>query len=341
MIDKNRGINVLSLFDGMSCWYEALTRAGIKIDNYFASEIDRYAIQISKKNHPDIINVGSVTDIKYYNKTLWFFENIDWRIQSRWKQLNIDLIIWGSPCQDLSIAKKDWKGLAGEKSWLFFEYVRLLKETSPKYFLLENVSSMKKEDKEEITRILLEIYPETECHMINSALVSAQNRKRLYWTNIKGITQPKDKWIFLKDIIEDIPLEDPKWKPLDEKYISKIKEREKSFWVTATYAWACPRDDFEKSNRAVIVWIALRNRLEWKQPEFNWTEKANSMTTVQTDSLVSDWYYWRKLTPIECERLQTLNDWYTEWVSNSQRYKMIGNGWTVSVIEWIFRHIKN
>lgn len=170
-------MKVLSLFDGISCGRVALERAGIKIDKYFASEIDKYAIQVSKKNWPDIVHIGDVKNVS--NNMVVYDEN-----NNRHEICDIDIIIGGSPCQDLSIAKSNGKGLQGEKSGLFFEYVRLLKECKPKYYLLENVNSMKKADKEEITRVLMEIYPDTEVHMINSALVSAQNRKRLYWTNI-------------------------------------------------------------------------------------------------------------------------------------------------------------
>lgn len=123
-------------------------------------------------------------------------------------------------CQDLSIAKAGGKGLEGDKSSLFYEYVRILQEAKPKYFLLENVASMKKADKDKITEIM-----GVEPILINSALVSAQNRRRLYWTNIPGITQPEDRKIFLRDILEDIPFDDPRWKELDEKYILKMSER--------------------------------------------------------------------------------------------------------------------
>ena len=202
-------MKILSLFDWISCGRLALERAGIQVDKYFASEVDKYAIQIAKKNYPDTIHIGSVTDVSYWypplngGQPLW--SNYPWKLLwwNTEEQVNIDMIIWWSPCQDLSIAKKDWKGLQWEKSSLFFEYVRLLKEVKPKYFLLENVASMKKADKEEITRIITEIYPDVQCYLINSSLVSAQNRKRLYWTNIQWVEQPEDKWIVLKDILQD------------------------------------------------------------------------------------------------------------------------------------------
>ena len=346
-------INVLSLFWGIECGRVAMDRLGWDIDTYYSSEVDKYPILQTKINFPDIIH-------------LWDVQNIDTKNLKK-----IDILIWWSPCQDLSTAKSNGKWLDGEKSGLFFEYVRILKECNPKYFLLENVASMKKIDRDKITEIMW-----VEPILINSSLVSAQNRKRLYWTNIPNIKQPEDKNIMLRDILEDIPFDwyngckSCKWKPLDNKYIQKLWEREKYFTVTATYWWACPRDDFEKYNRSVVIWqfrrgdlrihadqeksctltanmwtgwhnvpvmfgMALRNRWEWKMPEFNWSEKANALTTVQTDSLISDGYFWRKFTPIECERLQTLPDNFTKDLSDSRRYKAIGNWWTVDIIKHI------
>lgn len=173
-------MRVLSLFDGISCGQLALRRAGVKIDVYYASEIDKYAIQVTQHNFPKTIQLGDVTKID-------FTQFIG----------KIDLLIGGSPCQDLSVAKKDRKGLDGSRSGLFFKYVEALETIKPKYFLLENVASMRKEDRDTITEIL-----GVEPIMINSALLSAQQRKRYYWTNIPNVTQPEDKGIFLKDIIE-------------------------------------------------------------------------------------------------------------------------------------------
>jgi len=184
-------MKILSLFDGISCARVALERAGIPVEVYYASEIDKYAIQVSQKNWPSIIQVGCVKGISHTFLKDNFLKDID-------------LLIGGSPCQDLSIAKKDRKGLDGEKSGLFWEYVRILKEVKPKYFILENVNSMPKEAKELITKTL-----GVQPIMINAALVSAQNRKRLFWTNIPGVTLPEDKGILLKDILEE---------NVDEKY---------------------------------------------------------------------------------------------------------------------------
>ena len=176
--------NVLSLFDGMRCGAIALERAGITYDKYFCSEIDKYARKIGNKNYPNAIELGDVN-----NYDMWeFIDGFSWD--------SIDLLIGGSPCQDLSIAKQDRKGLEGERSGLFWTYVKILEKAKPKYFLLENVASMRDCDRDKISEIL-----GVEPIMINSALMSAQQRKRYYWTNI-WVTQPNDKKIFLRDVIE-------------------------------------------------------------------------------------------------------------------------------------------
>ena len=188
-------MRVLSCFDGMSCGQIALNRAGIPIEKYYASEIDKYAITVTQANYPDTIQLGSITE---------------WRT---WNIEKPDIIIGGSPCQGFSFAGKQLN-FEDERSKLFFTFVDILKHYKPEYFLLENVI-MKKEYNDVISGILGELYPECvvqgelfrtgrlEPVQINSALVSAQNRNRLYWTNIQGIEQPEDKGILLKDIIEN------------------------------------------------------------------------------------------------------------------------------------------
>lgn len=319
-------MKILSLFDWISCGRIALERAGIQVDKYFASEIDKYAIQIAKKNYPDTIHIGSVINVNYED---WYLhQKIDETLFNSW-ETDIDMIIWGSPCQDLSIAKIDWKGLQWEKSWLFFEYVRLLKEVKPKYFLLENVASMKKADKEEITRVLTEIYPDVQCYMINSALVSAQSRKRFYWTNIPWIYQPKNKNIFLKDILEDT---------VDEKYFMTIQQF-KNLWFESLQ-----RFYFEKApTLSTMGWWHRQPKIlcnlynQRIMIEKYWTLWTGQWFTNKQWYQVIEWEHRiRKVTPLECERLQTLPDNYTEWISNTQRYKAIWNWWTVDVIAHIF-----
>lgn len=208
-------MRILSLFDGISCGQLALRRAGVKIDVYYASEIDKHAIKVTQTNFPNTIQLGDVTQID-------FTQFIG----------KIDLLIGGSPCQDLSIAKKDRKGLEGSRSGLFFKYIEALQTIKPKYFLLENVASMKKEDKDTITEII-----GVEPIMINSALLSAQQRKRYYWTNIPGITQPEDKGIFLKDVIEG----------------GAMSYQDKALCITARYSGTSFEHDLKTHSRTHVA----------------------------------------------------------------------------------------
>ena len=419
-------MNILSLFDGMSCGRLALDRLGIKVDKYYASEIDKYAIQVSSANYPDIIQIGDVCDVKGEDYP------------------DIDLVMAGSPCQGFSFAGNQL-AFDDPRSALFFEFVRILKEVKPKYFLLENVK-MKKEFLDVISE-----HVGVEPILINSALVSAQNRLRYYWTNIPGVEQPEDRGIVLRDILETEP--DEKYdiseakvdrvlnakrgkgffynedsekigtviagyhkEPTDGSYVEQHKpvkhtERnrrhlkmpdEKSLCMTATMYkgagnngmtlvpmqvralteqrteeskrirkehrqktgkdWSprggkemVPREDgkmntlttsLTKSHILEIKGGALRGRQvsdddSWTQQlETRDDDKSNALTTVQKDSVVVDNVddlHWRKLTPLECERLQTVPDNYTNHVSNTQRYKMLGNGWTIEVIAHILK----
>jgi DNA (cytosine-5)-methyltransferase 3A len=392
---ENKKINVLSLFDGMSSGQIALERAGFKVDKYFASEIDKYAIQVTMANYPNTIQLGSVVNVN--GKDL----------------PKIDLLIGGSPCQSFSFAGKR-KGMATKdeqeiltlehylqlkeegfefegQSYLFWEYMRLLNEVKPKYFLLENV--MMGEKWEKILSKAIGVKP----IMINSALLSAQNRQRLYWTNIglepqglfgdleTTIQQPKDKCILLKDVLE---------KNVDEKYfvsdkmkswldrhalkrqvdVKELDGNQKSSCLTATAQvkgnlstdYIChntmPRSsttgkggtgplsrndgktyclDTGQTNAIEIVGCdyrtdeGFRDRKNGKSGTLaaRAREDESCGQLAKINSLI------RKLTPIECERLQTVKDNYTAHVSDSQRYKMLGNGWTVDVIVYIFGYL--
>jgi len=336
-------MNVLSLFDGMSCGMLALDRLGIKVDKYYASEIDKYAMQVSAANYPEIIQVGDVCDLK----------SKDFK--------DIDLILAGSPCQGFSFAGKQL-AFDDPRSALFFEFIRLLKEIKPKYFLLENVK-MKKEYLQIISEQVSACYPEItfgiEPIFINSSLVSAQSRQRYYWTNIPNVEQPKERGIVLKDILED----------------GFDTERDKSHCLDANYYKGSSVENyFKKSRRQMVFKDSQQNsmvlapqklveikagafrarsldkngkRVAWKDVkpkqvlETRKDEKSNSITSVQKDNvLTKDEVYWRKLTPIECERLQTVPDNYTNHVSNTQRYKMLGNGWTIEVIAHILKNME-
>lgn len=455
-------LNVLSLFDGMSCGQQAFERANIKVNKYYASEIDKYAIQIAQKNYPNTIQVGSVIDLK----------GEDFK--------DIDILIGGSPCQNLSFAGTQ-KGLATKEnieihslelylalkeqgfqfegqSYLFWEYMRLLKEVQPKYFLLENVVMSKKWQQVFSKAIGCEPI------QINSSLLSAQTRKRLYWTNIPNISQPNDKGLLLKDILESnvdekYYLSDKitsRFKPTDSNsYIGKCSpdfrtigqrdivfgEDNKMGCLTAT-DYKEPKkilinqvdrllertqvdiskvedptilDVYNKKliengkcntltlphhNAQRLVEVASKEEIaeggdyrsdegfrvreggksntlmarartdiygtglvfkssvvglnENQAKKFNESvdaDKHNCLTLAigragssseymdSVSKIAKITHTIRKLTPIECERLQTIKDNYTEGVSDSQRYKMIGNGWTVDVIAHIFNHI--
>ena len=308
-------MNVLSLFDGMSCGQIALDKLGIKVDKYFASEIDKYAMKVTMENYPNTIQLGSV---EFVNKGMINHE--------------IDLLIGGSPCQGFSFAGKQLN-FQDERSKLFFEFVRLKNELKPKYFLMENVK-MKKEYQDVISG-----YLGCKPVIINSSLVSAQNRVRLYWTNIPGVIPPKNKEIYLADIIEN-----------------GIVDRNKSYCIDANYAKGGNLNQyFKKSRRQLVFCGAMRERyivagkrqdgkmktkgLTKQRIEIRYDGKTNTITTVQKDNYAVFINGFRKLSPIECERLQTVPDNYTNHVSNSQRYKMLGNGWTVDVIAHIFKGI--
>ena len=393
-------MKVLSLFDGISSGRLALERAGIPVEKYYASEIDKYAIQVAQKNYPDTIQIGDVNKLNYL------------------ELLDVDMIIGESPCQDLSIAKQNRQGLRGERSGLFWKYVEALEVIHPKWFLLENVASMRNEDRDAITETLKKIYPETECIMINSALVSAQQRKRYYWTNWH-VEQPQDKGILLKDILES----------------GQVIRAGKSHAVISSVGRTTEREYFKKNQgELVAVPCAMRTREDglgkFKRVETKDDGKANSLTSVQTDSMVAEPvkstnkfqeiqsinpdksdcliagyykapfnqsttgvmisaperigelnglskaqgnriysvrgksvclnangggggaktglykvdlpdgdYIIRKLTPVECARLQTMPDHWCDGISPTQQYKCLGNGWTCDVIAHILKQL--
>lgn len=288
-------MNVLSLFDGLSCGQIALNRIGIEYEKYFASEIDKDAIKVTMKNYPNTIQLGDITKINGYDLP------------------QIDLLIGGSPCQGFSFAGKQLN-FGDPRSKLFFEFVRLKNEVKPKYFLLENVK-MKKEYEDVISEHL-----GVKPIQINSSLVSAQNRVRLYWTNIPNIEIPKDKGLILKDIIEDLPFN---------------MDREKYSYVSK-----------ECLGKSLCHQIGIGNFKGGNQLKriYSITGKCPTLTTIsggcQQKKISNGNGRWRELSPIEYERLQTVPDNYTEGVKSSSRYTMLGNGWTVDVIAHIFSSLK-
>jgi site-specific DNA-cytosine methylase len=276
---KKRKINVLSLFDGMSCGQIALNKAGVEYENYFASEIEQAPIKVTQYNYPNTKQLGSVVNVKGVDLP------------------KIDLLFGGSPCQSFSNAGKG-EGFNGS-SGLFWEYVRVLKEVKPTYFLLENVK-MKKEWKDIISKEL-----GVEPIEINSSLLSAQNRPRLYWTNIPNVDIPKDKGLLFKDVLNS----DYKFKPLTKWFFSKWGDKQKI-------------DTLKTIN----------------------AEKSFCLTTNKSHSknyyLTPDKTMARMLERDEVERLQTIPNGYTNIVSKTDAHKMIGNGWTVDVIAHIFSFLK-
>ena len=292
-------MNVLSLFDGISCGQIALQKAGIKIEKYYASEIDKNAIKITNKNYPNTIQLGDITKI-----TNEMLEKIE----------PIDLIIGGSPCQDLSVYKFDRSevsGLEGTKSGLFYNYLKILEFIKPKYFLLENVP-MQQQWEDTISN-----YLGVKPIMINSNLVCAADRKRLYWTNIPNVKQPRDKHIILKDIVVDA-------QDVPDKY-----------WYNIPFT-------YNGDNEKVQCTLEMKGHRHMKEV-YNLNGKCNTLTTCGGGNLQKKVFQngkCRKLTPLEYERLQTLPDNYTDCVADTHRYNSIGNGWTVDVIAHIFKNLK-
>ena len=371
-------MNVLSLFDGMSCTQIALQKLGITPTKYFASEIDQYAMKVTQTNFPDTIQLGDVTKV-----------NAD-------DLPEIDLLIGGSPCQGFSFAGKRLN-FDDPRSKLFFEYVRLLKDLKPKYFLLENVR-MKQESQDVISE-QLGVQP----IVLNSNLVSAQNRHRLYWTNIPVDGLPEDRGIKLRDILEHGYTDREKSHCVDANYFKGGNLKSYFLKNRRQLVFGFADDDKTTSglilageadvkghgyNRRVyhpdgkapslaaasggnlepkVLWPASivgrrinddggRKDYDKDVPitqclEVHEVDKARCLSTVEKDTLVSDLpkgrypdaysndmrLAWRKLTPLECERLQTVPDGYTDHVSNTQRYRMLGNGFTVDSIAWLLK----
>lgn len=306
-------MNVLSLFDGISCGQVALNRAGIKYDKYFASEIDLYAKEITYRNFPDTMQLGDVTNISFENGNLYNKEMVDFFGKKRSITFvkrpvsEIDLLMGGSPCQGFSISGNQLN-FDDSRSKLFFEYVRLLRQVQPKYFIFENVGSMKNEIKDAISKEL-----GCEPISINSSLLSGQHRNRLYWCNFK-VDLPIDRKISFEDILEN---------DVDDKYYYSDKVLKRLDLI-----------NIKRTGKAGYKYNGVDCD---KCPPI--TARFYKGMQSQYYPVVKDVKGFRNITPIECERLQTLPDNYTEGISNTQRYKSIGNGWTVDVISHILSKI--
>lgn len=326
-------MNVLSLFDGISAGQVALERAGIEVTNYYAAEIDKYAIKITMANYPDTIQLGDVTK--------WREWDIDWA--------SIDLLIGGSPCQGFSFAGKQL-AFDDPRSALFFVYVDILnhiKSVNPDVkFLLENVR-MKKEFLDVISEQL-----GVEPCLINSSLVSAQNRQRYYWANWE-FGQPEDKGIVLADILED----DGEYNPaaIRGRYLVDGKRQDgKMLTAGLTQQMLEVRSDNKTNALTTVQKDTVVSSLPPGRYPVKLRDKSKCVRSSGRGSYdrhewdsISDCHY-RKLTPLECERLQTFSDNWTlivdengkQLVSNSQRYKALGNAWTVDVIAHIFKYLR-
>lgn len=299
-------MNVLSLFDGISCGRIALERAGIKVDNYYASEIKKSAIKCAMKNYPNIVQIGDVTKISYKNGIL-HTENENYKIK-------IDMIIGGSPCQDFSNAQilsgNQCLGLKGNKSKLFYEYLRLLQEIKPKYFLLENVRMKDKSKKE------LDNYLGVQGITINSNLVSYQNRNRCYWTNIPNVTIPNDKKINFQD-----------YKDTDWNYCKQYKLPYTKSRIRMWNNGGGSNGPMSKENKGSCINITYSTKigcLTRKQ------DRCPNSGLIEYDG------FGRFLTQHELEQAQTVPIGYTDCLSYNQQCDVFGDGWTVDVIAHIF-----
>jgi DNA (cytosine-5)-methyltransferase 3A len=334
-------MKVLSLFDGISVAQQALKELRVRDLIYYASEVDKYAIQVTQKNFPKTIHVGDITKLKSKD-----FQNID-------------LIIGGSPCQDLSIAKKNRQGLDGKRSGLFWEYIRLLKEIKPKYFVLENVASMSEMHKYLISHAMSlasgysnNLFKDSlDPIMINASLVSAQNRKRLFWANIPNVKQPDDRGILLKDILEN-GVSDQKSYCLPSTYYkentkSLVKRKKTGLMIRVGQLGDGGQGDRIYSVEGKSVNLSANGGGRGaKTGLYVIHSKSKTIRTSGRSSGFKDKHNWdminevHKLTPIECERLQSLPDNYTEGISNTQRYKCLGNAFNCAVIKHILSYIK-
>ena len=333
-------MNVLSLFDGMSCGQIALNRARIKYDKYFASEIKPHAIKVTQHNYPNTIQLGDVRSIKA--------EDLP----------KIDLLIGGSPCQDFSLANKERKGLEGEKSGLFFEYLRLLKALKPKYFLLENVAMT------DTNMELISQYMGTYPVNINSELVSAQMRNRFYWTNIGPesfdlfgfryckIPQPKDRKIKLQSILESGFVDMEKSRCILESESRPLKQQHKMAhrFFNSGFTTLITKDKetylrVKEATAIGFVDIGNNEAVDLSYPTSE-TRRGRAMKDKSNCLLRNNQYFvfqdgdLRYFTQTELERLQTVPEGYTSILSRNDAACLLGDGWTVDVIAHCFSFLK-
>ena len=302
------GITVLSLFDGISCGQLALKRAGIKVKKYYASEIKKIAIKVTMEHFPDTVQIGDIEKVRYNRETKELItENGVYQTEG------IDLVIGGSPCQNFSIARvsmgtKEIEGLKGDKSKLFYEYLRILREVQPKYFLLEYVK-MKKASENELNQ-----YMGVNGLHINSELVTFAKRPRIYWTNIQGVKAPEDKKINFQD-----------FKDTDPEYCKEFKVK--------------------RTPSRERMWNSGKGReTESNCENITNAEKIGCITRKQdrcpNSGLIEFEDFCRYLTRREIELAQTLPIGYTDSLTYNQMQDVCGDGWTVDVIAHILRYAK-
>jgi DNA (cytosine-5)-methyltransferase 3A len=329
-------IKILSIFDGISGCRQALKEMDIDCD-YYSSEVDKFAIQISQANHPDIKQIGDVKDLDNWNLVLNDLAGI-----TNSKQNQVDLLCGGFPCQPFSIAGNK-KGFADERGQLFFEALRILEEIKPKYFIFENVNSMSKENKAFIDKKL-----GVSHIMINSSLLTAQQRKRIYWVGklVNGkyekvkIEQPDDQKIYLKDIIES-------GEQITEKaYTLTAKGHEGLTQQGFNHYLKRKKDNFiiDDSSKFKSIRVGRFNKGGQGYRVYSTEGKSVCLSSLGGGRGAKTGLYEvenniRKLTPKECERLQGFPDNYTSCVSNTQAYKALGNSFTVPVIKHILKSL--
>lgn len=308
-MENNKGINVLSLFDGMSCGRVALERANIKVNNYFSSEIKEYAIRVANINYPqDIQNrLGDILNIRPNNLP------------------KIDLLIGGSPCQDFSGANKERLGTDGVKSGLFFEYVRLLKATNPKYFLLENVR-MKKEHQDFVSSII-----GCEPIVINSELVAPHLRHRLYWTNIPFTEMPKDKGLKLNDFLID-------------GYSDREKAR--TLLESDSRPLSTPIKMAHRYFNTGFTTLIFKNKEHYERIKEHFDTHFKGKSAKEVDELSKDmdlslYKGIRYMNNKEREACQNIPNGYTDSLTQNEAACILGDGWTVDVIAHMFKNLKD
>lgn len=316
-----KSLNVLSLCDGMSCGHIALDKAGIKVNKYYAAEIKDTAVKVTQYNYPNTVQIGDVNKISYTDGVL-YTENGNFDV-------DIDMVIFGSPCQSFSIAMKTEHrtGMLNEKkSGLFLECHRILKEIDPKYFLMENVASMKNEDRDFITE-LMEVAP----IMIDSQLVSPAIRKRYYWTSIPNVTQPKKTDISFQSVLTD-----------------GYTERKKARCLTTTESrpLSTPIKMFHRHYTTGFWNLIFKSKQHYEAcvNEYNnitGGKRKMSAKEIDEKNIKTDVFNGvRYMKKLEMERCQTVPEGYTKCLTRNEAADVLGDGWTIDVIAHIFKGLK-